>query len=86
MTAAELVRYNLVRLVQASGRTPAAVALAAWPVPESASPRLRGLRRRARTKRLTRYMSGKHTPPRAALDDLARALEVPVSAFFRLPN
>jgi transcriptional regulator with XRE-family HTH domain len=83
MTSAELVRYNLTRLVEASGREPVAVALAAWPLPESASARLLGLRRRDRTKRLLRYMSGKREPSKAALDDLARALEVPVIEFFR---
>jgi hypothetical protein len=86
MTAAELVRYNLVRLVEASGRDPVDIALVAWPMPEKVSALLWANRKKSRAKRLARYMAGKHCPPKAALDDLARALEVPVSAFFRLPN
>jgi transcriptional regulator with XRE-family HTH domain len=88
MTAAELVQYNLTRLVEASGRDPVDIAIVAWPMPDFGPAPVRrwSEHKKARAKRLARYMSGKHTPPKAALDDLARALEVPVSAFFRLPN
>jgi hypothetical protein len=92
MTAAELVRYNLTRLIRESGRDPTDIALRAWPL----SSRLRlsskewAASKLVRTRRLARYLAGQTDdrpgrPSLEALDDLARALKCKVSDFFREP-
>jgi hypothetical protein len=80
--AGELVRRNLDRLVRASGLSVADVALVAWSMPERITAKLWNDRKRVRARRLERYIDGEREPDMAALDDLARALGVHVSAFF----
>lgn len=93
MTAAELARYNLARLVRESGRDPKDIVVAAWPL----SPDIRTAARRRievenRRRKLARYMGeylrdGKHIEiPLAELDALAPALGVRLQEFFADPQ
>jgi hypothetical protein len=87
MTAAELVRYNLARLIRESGRDPTDIALVAWPMPDLQPGQTwrHGEHRRTRVRRLGRYLSGKHKPSDLALEALARALECTIFEFHREP-
>jgi transcriptional regulator with XRE-family HTH domain len=85
MTAAELVRYNLARLVLTCGRPPADLAIIAWPMPERLSAKMWAADVATRRQRLARYSNGEVRPTLEALDDLARALGCKVAEFFREP-
>jgi hypothetical protein len=85
MTAAELVRYNLARLIRESGRDPTDIALRAWPLTERVGVRRWSDLKRVRVKRLGRYLSGKHKPSDLALEALARALGCTKFDFYREP-
>jgi hypothetical protein len=87
MTAAELVRYNLGRLVEASGRDPVDIAIAAWPLPHlRAGEQWRlGEYRAGRRKRLTRILAGRTRASNAALEGLARALGCKLADFYQEP-
>jgi hypothetical protein len=87
VTAAELVRYNLARLIRESGRDELDIALAAWPLPMlSDGERWRLPEYRAgRKKRLARILASSKRPSDAALEDLARALGRKLSDFYQEP-
>lgn len=86
MSAVERIRYNLPRLVEASGRELADVALRAWPMPGRKTARRWSIDVEQRKQKLSRYLNGTVRPSLRALDDLARALGVDVAEFFRAPS
>lgn len=92
MTASELARYNLARLVAASGRDPKDVAIRAWPNTARMGSPLWQSTVIARHQKLRRYLGEKLrdgepvTIPLDELDNLARALEVPRAEFLREPS
>ncbi len=95
MTAGELVRYNLARLVAASKREIVDVAMLAWPMPERKTVKLWRVDSDVRRRRLARLLaeptddghrSRATTPTLEVLDDLARALGCKLTDFFREPN
>ncbi len=85
MTAADLVRYNLARLIRESGRDPTDIALVAWPMPDLVGVRRWSEHKRERVRRLGRYLAGKHKPSDLALEALARALGCTKFDFYREP-
>lgn len=95
MTAAELVRYNLARLVRESGRRVVDIAIQAWPLPVHV-PETWGWpwppEVSARCTKLRRYLGevlrdGEPvTIPLEELDNLARALDCKRADFLQEPQ
>jgi hypothetical protein len=91
MTTAELARYNLARLVAASGRKIVDVAIRAWPLPERVTASRWRIETEQRRRKLARYLgellrNGKPvTIPLDEIGNLAHALDVDAAEFFREP-
>lgn len=87
MTAAELFRYNLERLLMRSKNLPLSVALTAWPLPDGLTPHEAYLETESRRLNLRRLRSkSRRSVPFADLDALASALGCKPADFFRPPR
>ena len=82
MTAPELIRYNLERLIAADGRDLVDIAVAAWPVPDGATADQTW--RHVETAR-QRLLRARKSGAARHLAGLARALGCKLEAFLREP-
>lgn len=85
MTAADLIRHNLARLVRESGHDVSRIAVRAWPIGDDRPADMWHRDVDTRRQKLARYLDGSVRPSFEALDDLARALGCTRAEFLREP-
>lgn len=86
MTAAELFRHNLERLLAASRSLPLTIALEAWPIPAGLDAKAAYNACAVSRRKLQRIRKRSGLLAFADLDALAHALRCDVSEFWRAPS